>query len=128
MKKVIGIISVVLFFLVSMQSCVATVVDIDGGLSGMLLAFLMLMGGIIALVSKTSKGMVITSIVLYVFGGLIGLGNSGIYVDLQIWSVLSIVFAILLGVELLRNKERYNIGQKRVVVEDITKNKTGGSE
>lgn len=113
MKKVIGIISIVLFIIVEFQSCAAGVVNAignskdSGGSAGLIVGFLMLIAGIIILVSKHSKGMVITSIVFYVLSCLIGFSNSGVFKDLVVWSILDLIFAILLIVHLLRNKELY---------------------
>jgi|SRR5699024_8909213 len=113
MKKVIGVISIVLFLLVSLQSCVAGIGNTlsesgeVSGSAGMLLAISMLIAGIIAIMSKTSKGMTVTSIVFYAFGGLIGISNVGSYGDLKIWSILSLIFGGLILFHLIKNKEDY---------------------
>lgn len=113
MKKVIGIISIVLFLIVEFQSCAAGLANAiggskdAGGSAGLLVGFAMLIAGIIILASRKSKGMVITSIVFYVLSGLIGLGNAAVYKDLAIWGGLNIIFAILLVIHLKRNKELY---------------------
>ena len=114
MKKVIGIISIVLFFIVSFQSCAAGLGNAiqnnneASGSAGIILAFFMLISGIILLCSKDHKGMVITSIVLYVLAFLIGIANVGHFSDLQIWSILNLIFAILSGFHLYKNKQLYN--------------------
>lgn len=113
MKKVAGIISIVLFVLVSFQSCAAGLGNAisnnneASGSAGLILAVCMLIAGIIALISKYSKGMTITSIVFYVLGGILGLANVGSFKDLQIWSILSLIFAGLLIIHIVRNKESY---------------------
>ncbi|MGL4730309.1 MAG: hypothetical protein ACRCW0_01840 [Clostridium sp.] len=89
-KKAIGIINIVLFCLVAFQSCAAGIgnaLSSNGeisGLAGMMLAFAMLIGGILTLVSKESNGLIITAIVFYMLGGLIGIANFGSFADLQI--------------------------------------------
>lgn len=114
MKKVIGVISIVLFLIVSLQSCVAglgNTITENGevsGTAGIMLSIFMLIGGIIAIVSRTSKGMTIAAIVFYVLGGLIGISNVGTYADLKIWSILSFIFAALILFHLRKNKEDYN--------------------
>lgn len=114
MKKVIGIVSIVLFALISFQSCAAGVGNAlennktASGSAGFILAVCMLVAGIIAIISKYSKGMTITSIVFYAIGGLIGICNIGIFKDLQIWSILSFIFAALLIFHIIKNKELYN--------------------
>lgn len=107
MKKVIGIISVVMFMFITLQSCVATIVDIDGGMSGLMLSFLMLMAGIITLMSKWSQGMTITATAMYALGGLIGMTGAGLYADLQLWSILSFVFSGMLIYHLISKRDMY---------------------
>lgn len=114
MKKVIGIISIVLFAIITFQSCAAGAYNAlsnnkeVSGTAGFVLALFMLIAGIIALVSKFSKGMTITSIVFYALGGLIGIANVGHYKDLMIWSVLSFIFAALFIFHIIKNKDKYN--------------------
>lgn len=60
------------------------------------------------LISKNKKGLVITAIVFYVLGGIIGISNVGIFADLQIWYVLNLIFAGLLIFHLIKNKELYS--------------------
>lgn len=113
MKKVIGVISVVLFLLVVLQSCAAgignalTGNDEISGTAGLMLAIFMLIAGIISIMSRENKGMTITSAVFYVVGGLIGITNAGSYKDLNIWGGLNLLFAALLIFHLIRNKEIY---------------------
>ena len=118
MKKVIGVISLVLFMFIMLQSCVAGIGNaMEGtgeisGSAGFLLALSMLIGGILAIISKDKKGILITSIVFYLIGGLIGITNVGSYADLAIWSVLSLIFGGLLGFHYFRNKEMYGNRKK----------------
>lgn len=113
MKKVVGIISSVLFLLISLQSCVAGIGNtMEGsgevsGSAGLFLAFCLLVGGIITAISKNSRGMTITAIVFYLLGGIVGIANVGSYADLQIWSILSFIFAGLVLFHLIKNKESY---------------------
>lgn len=113
-KKVIGIISIVLFAVIIFQSCAVGVANTlqdskeVSGTAGFMLALCMLIGGIIALVSKLSKGMTITSLVFYTIGGVVGIANVGKFADLKIWSILSFIFAALLLFDLIKNKAKYN--------------------
>lgn len=113
LKKVIGIISCVLFLLISLQSCVAGIGNTlsengeIGGTGGLMLAFFMLVAGIIVILSKQSKGLTITAIVFYVLGGLIGIMSAGSYADLQVWSILSFIFAGLTLFHLIKYKDTY---------------------
>lgn len=112
MKKVIGVISIVLFIIVVFQSCAAGLSnalkdtgEISGG-AGLILAFFMLIGGILLLVSKTSRGITITSLIFYLLGGVVGLTNAGTYTDLKIWATLNLIFAALLTINLIRGKSK----------------------
>ena len=113
MKKVIGILSIVLFTLVSFQSCAAGLGNAmqnnkeASGAAGFMLALAWLIAGIILLCSKKNKGMVITSIVFYALAGIIGIANVGSFSDLQIWSIVSFIFTGLLIFHLIRNKQLY---------------------
>lgn len=49
-----------------------------------------------------------TSIVLYALASLVGFANAGTFKDLSIWAGLNLIFAILLIVHLIRNKELYS--------------------
>lgn len=121
MKKVIGIISIVLFLIIAFQSCAAGVSNAlenskeASGSAGFILALCMLIAGIIALISKFSKGMTITSLVFYAIGGLLGIANVGKFSDLKIWSILSFIFAALLLFHLIKNKSKY--GKKETKTE-----------
>lgn len=103
MKKVIGILSIVLSVFITFQSMIAGLGNAisengeSGGSAGLLLAICMLIAGILTLVSKNSKGISITAIILFVLGGIVGLANFGSYADLQIWSILDLIFAGLLA-------------------------------
>ncbi|OAA88869.1 hypothetical protein [Clostridium ljungdahlii] len=115
MKKVIGIISIVLFIIVAFQSCAVGVGNTlannkeASGSAGLFLAFCMLIAGIIAIISKNSRGVTITAAVFYLLAFIIGISNVGtIYKDLQIWSILNLIFAALLIFHIFKNKQLYN--------------------
>lgn len=112
-RMVVGIISMVLFIIISLQSCVAgvgnTLADNGevSGTAGIILAFCMLIAGIIAVAARKTKGGTITALCFYVAGGLIGIANVGTYSDLKVWSILSFIFAAILLVTLfLKNKKQ----------------------
>ena len=87
-KLVIGIISMVLFVLVAFQSCAAGLGNAladngeVSGTSGMLLAFCMLIAGIVGVATRKSKGGGIVAGVFYLLGGLLGIVNYGSFSDL----------------------------------------------
>jgi hypothetical protein len=100
-KLVIGIISIVLFIIILFQSCATGVVNaIEGnddvsGSAGLLLAFAMLIAGIIGIAARKSKGGGITAGIFYVVAALIGFANLGTFADLVVWSVVSLAFGIV---------------------------------
>lgn len=110
-RLVIGIISIVLFLLIIFQSCaVGTANTFEGngevsGSAGFLLALCMLIAGIVGIVTrKKGKGGPITAGCFYLVGGLIGIANIGSYADLQIWSILSFIFAAIFIIGAIRQK------------------------
>lgn len=109
-RMIIGIVSMVLFFLIAFQSCAAGVVNtIEGsgdtsGSSGFILALCMLIAGIVGVAARKSKGGSITAGVFYIIGGLIGAINVGVFKDLAIWSVIAIVFGVVFIVTAIKQK------------------------
>jgi hypothetical protein len=111
-KLVSGILSMILFIVVAFQSCAAGVVntlDDNGGSSGsagILVAILMLAGGIVSVATRKSKGKGgnIALIILFGLAALIGFAEHGNYSDLVIWSVWCLINAILAVVSMIKNK------------------------
>lgn len=100
-RLVIGILSIVLFLIISLQSCavgIGNTLQDNGevsGSAGFLLALCMLVAGIVGVAARKSKTGSIVAGGFFAFGGLIGIANVGSYSDLQIWSVLSFIFAAI---------------------------------
>lgn len=100
-RLVIGILSIVLFFLICFQSCAAGIVNAfeangsSSGTAGVILAVCWLVAGIVGIAGRKSTGAIGTAAGFYIVGGLLGFFNIGIYEDLAIWSALSIAFAII---------------------------------
>lgn len=102
-RLVIGIISIVLFFLVSLQSCAAGIgnaLSASGevsGSAGFLLAICMLISGIITICLKNKKTNIafILPTVFYMLGAIIAAANVGSYSDLKIWSIIAALFGVL---------------------------------
>ncbi len=104
-KLVSGILSIVLFFLVAFQSCAVGVSnslessgDVSGS-AGLLVAFMMLTGGIVSIATKKGgKGGNIALIVLFGIGALFGFSSGGKFEDLTIWAfwcLINVVIAIV---------------------------------
>jgi len=101
-KLVIGIISIVLFIIIMFQSCAVGVVnalesnsnDLSGS-AGVILAFAMLIAGIIGIAARKSKGAGITAGIFYIVAALVGFVNLGTYGDLIIWSIIAFAFGVV---------------------------------
>lgn len=99
-RMIIGIISMVLFIFITFQSCAAglgnTLAENGevSGSAGFLLALSMLIAGILGVAGKKSKACTIVAGAFYALGGIIGIANVGSFADLQIWSILSFIFAV----------------------------------
>lgn len=110
-KLIFGIISIVLFGLISVQSCAAGVSNAlaengeISGSAGLLLAFCMLIAGIVGICTRKSKIGGIVAGVFYLFAGLIGIANYGSYSDLAIWSVVCFIFGTVYLVGSIKMKK-----------------------
>ena len=112
-KLVSGILSIILFVFVTFQSCaagVANTLEENGevsGSAGIVVAILMLAGGIVSIATRKSqgKGGNIALIVLFAVAAIVGLANFGSYSDLAIWSVWCLINAVLALVALIIGKK-----------------------
>lgn len=113
-KLVSGILSCVLFLVVAFQSCAAGVVDaIDGsggvsGASGILVAVLMLAGGIVSIAVRksTGKGGNIALIILFGLAALIGFAGHGVFADLVIWSGWCLICAAFALIAIIKGNKK----------------------
>ena len=108
-KLVSGILSIVLFAMVSFQSCAAGVSNTlqdngeVSGSAGLIVAIMLIVGGIVSIATKNgSKGGNIALIVLFGIGALCGFTLAGSYTDLNIWAAWCLVCAILAIVSLVK--------------------------
>ena len=113
-KLVSGILSMVLFILVAFQSCAAGVsnaLENNGevsGSAGLIVAVLMLAGGIVSVATRKSEKMGgnIALIILFGLAALFGFSNYGCFSDLMIWSVWCLLNAILAVVAIITGKKK----------------------
>lgn len=113
-KLVSGILSIVLFAFVSLQSCAAGVANsLEGngevsGSAGIIVAILMLVGGIVSICTRNSskKGGNIALIVLFGLAALMGFSNYGSFSDLAIWSGWCLINAILALIAIITGKKK----------------------
>lgn len=111
-KLVAGILSIILFVVVSFQSCaagVANALEDAGGTSGsvgVIVAILMLAGGIVSIATRKSsgKGGNIALIILFGLAALFGYVGHGNYSDLVIWSTWCLINAVLAVVALVKSR------------------------
>lgn len=111
-KLVSGILSIVFFPLISLQSCAAGFVDAveaeggSSGASGTFVAMFMLAGGIVSIATRKSekKGGNIALIILFGLGALLGFSAEGAFGDLVIWSSWCLLAAVLALVDNIKNK------------------------
>lgn len=112
-KLVSGIISMVLFAMVMLQSCAAGLSNsLEGngeisGSAGVFVAILMLAGGIISVVTRKSagKGGNIALVILFGLAALIGFSCYGSFSDLAIWSAWCLINGIIAVVCLIRRNK-----------------------
>lgn len=112
-KLVSGILSIVLFVLVAFQSCAVgvsnTIMESEevSGSAGIIVAILMLAGGIVSIATRNAsgKGGNIALIVLFGLAALIGFTNYGSFSDLAIWSGWCVINAILAIVAIVTGKK-----------------------
>ena len=108
-----SILSIVLFVVVSFQSCAAGLGNAlsengeSSGSGGILVAILMLSDGIVSIATKKSKGKGgnIALIVLFGLAALIGFGFAGSFTDLNIWAFWCLINAIFAVVAMIKNKK-----------------------
>lgn len=111
-KLVSGILSIVLFLVVAFQSCAAGLGNAiaengeTSGSAGILLAILMLAGGIVSVAVRKSneKGGNIALIVLFGLAFAVGFTNAGSFSDLKVWSVWCLINAILALFAIIKKK------------------------
>lgn len=113
-RLVFGILAIVLFVLVALQSCAAGVSnaleesDSISGSSGLFLSIFMLVGGIVGVATRKSikRGGCIASGILFLIGALLGATSwNSDYGDLKIWVVVSLIFAAFYIVCAIKQKK-----------------------
>ena len=105
-KLVAGVLSIVLFIIVAFQSCAAGLSNAlsengeSSGTVGVLVAILMLTGGIVSIATRksTGKGGNIALIILFGLAALVGFAGHGTYSDLVVWAgwcLINVIVAII---------------------------------
>lgn len=112
-KLVSGILSIILFAIVSMQSCAVGIGNTlaengeVGGSGGIILAILMLAGGIVSIATRksTGKGSNIALIVLFGLASFLGFATAGSYSDLKIWSGWCLICTALAIIAIIKKEK-----------------------
>ena len=114
-KLVSGILSIILFVFVSFQSCAAGISNTleangeAGGSAGIVVAILLLAGGIVSIATRNGgKGGNIAIIALYGIGALLGFALAGSYADLNVWAGWCLICAIIAIVALIKKPKDSN--------------------
>jgi uncharacterized membrane protein len=115
-KLVSGILSIILFALVAFQSCAAgmsNALEENGevsGSAGIIVAVLLLTGGIVSVATRKSsgKGGSIALIIIFGLAALVGFAMHGSYSDLTIWAGCCLINAVLAAAALFRGGRKQN--------------------
>lgn len=98
------------------QSCAAGLVNSiedkgsTSGSSGMMVSFIMLVGGIVSICVRNSlgKGAHIALIIIFGLAALVGFSGAGNYSDLNIWAGWCALNAVLAVVAMVKNGKKMN--------------------
>ena len=112
-KLVAGILSMILFVIIMVQSCAAGAVNAieeNGGSSGsvgFICGILVLTGGIVSVVTRKSKGKGgnIALIILFGLAAVIGFTGYGNYGDLVVWSAWAAFNAVMAFIAIVTAKK-----------------------
>ena len=116
-KLVAGILTIVFFIIVAFQSCAAGVVNAleenggSSGSAGIIVAILMLAGGIVSIATRKSagKGGNIALIIIFGLAALIGFARHGNYSDLVIWSGWCLINAAVAVIAIVTGKKKTEV-------------------
>lgn len=112
-RLTIGIISIILFLLVSFQSCAAGLSNAiqnnnaSSGSSGLFVAFCLLIAGIVGICTRNSKSKIgaIVACIFYFLGAVLTIGTGSTYGDLPIWGGISFIFGIVFAISAIKTKK-----------------------
>lgn len=110
-KLVSGILSIILFFMVSFQSCAVGIGNTlsesgeSSGSAGIIVSIMLLSGGIVSIATRNGgKGGNIALIVLFGIATLFGYTLAGSFSDLNIWATWCLINVVLAVIALVKNK------------------------
>lgn len=100
-RTALSIIGMVLFVVISFQSCIVGIGDTilengeTGGAGGIVLSFLMLFASIVGVCVRKSKTGSFVAGVIYLLSALAGYVTTGSFSDLKIWATFSLIFGLV---------------------------------
>lgn len=112
-RLVSGIITMVIFAIVMLQSCAVGIINFaesngeSSGSAGLFVGFMMLAAGIVSVATRNylGGGGCIAIIILFGLAALVGYTNNANYEDLPIWSTWCLINAIIAVVEIVKTKK-----------------------
>lgn len=113
-KLIIGIIAIVLSVVLFFQSALVGLGDAifleegegSGGF-GIVMSILLLIGGIVSISARKSKGGAVFCLVDYALVGFIGLSFSGNFADLAIWGTISLIFGVVFLLSIIGRRQKH---------------------
>ena len=118
-RLVLGIIGMVLFLIIIFQSCAAGIVEAfeddtesTASAAGVIVGLLFLIAGIVAVCTRKSVAGGYICGGMYALSGIIGIAGHGLYEDLIIWSVISLIYALVFIITSIIMKKRNKASQE----------------
>ena len=102
-KLVLGILTILLSLIVTLQSCAAGVSNAlqengsSSGSAGLFVSMLMLSGAIVMIATRNSKGKggSVACVIVFGLAALLAYPNSGTYGDLVVWGTICVILAVI---------------------------------
>ena len=119
-RLIIGLLSIILFFVMILQSCTTGAVNVisgsgdTGGTQGLLTAICILIAGIVGIATRNSlsKAGPIATGVFYWIGAACTIGGSAVYGDLMIWGILAAIFGFIFVYCVIKTTGEINTHEK----------------
>lgn len=102
-KLVTGILSIIVFVIMGLQSCALTISKNTDGVAGLLVGSLLLAMGIVSIVTrnKNTKGGCIAIVIMSIIACYVGFTNHTTYKDLLVWTVWCAIIGVLSFIHLI---------------------------
>jgi len=112
-KLVLGILTIVLSLVVTLQSCAAGVSNAlqengsSSGSAGLFVSMLMLSGAIVMIATRNSKGKggSVAGVIIFGLAALVAYPNSSTYGDLVVWGTLCLILAVINLIAAVKTKK-----------------------